>query len=197
MPEANSGSTRGTAHGVSRVRHHDDRDGQRAAALGVAHQPIDCGCGTGRTQDGGKRQDLTPRPLGWRQEARPAPEAPVDDFCGRALATVTDWQYLNLNAISKAQIDQTSCIQCGCRFCSTACRRRWDFSSRCPAASVPTAWRPTRKAAWLCATPGWERRCFSARLANRCIGVRSCADSFITNAAYGGEDRRWLYWHLG
>ena len=37
----------------------------------------------------------------------------IEDFRGRALATVTDWQYLNLNAVSKAQIDQASCIQCG------------------------------------------------------------------------------------
>ena len=45
---------------VSRVPHHDDRDDQRVAALGVAHQPIDrCG-GGGRRWVGG-------------QEARPDP----------------------------------------------------------------------------------------------------------------------------
>jgi dihydropyrimidine dehydrogenase (NAD+) subunit PreA len=43
----------------------------------------------------------------------------IEDFRGRALPTVTDWQYLNLNAISKAQIDQASCIQCG--RCHIAC----------------------------------------------------------------------------
>ena len=43
----------------------------------------------------------------------------LDDFRGRALATVTDWQFLNLNAISKAVIDQASCIQCG--RCHIAC----------------------------------------------------------------------------
>jgi dihydropyrimidine dehydrogenase (NAD+) subunit PreA len=43
----------------------------------------------------------------------------LEDFRGRALPTVTDWQYLNLNAISKAQIDQASCIQCG--RCHIAC----------------------------------------------------------------------------
>ena len=43
----------------------------------------------------------------------------IEDFRGRALATVTDWQYLNLNAISKAVIDQDSCIQCG--RCHIAC----------------------------------------------------------------------------
>ncbi|MDO9095470.1 MAG: NAD-dependent dihydropyrimidine dehydrogenase subunit PreA [Rubrivivax sp.] len=41
------------------------------------------------------------------------------DFQGRALPTVTDWQYLNLNATSKAVIDQASCIQCG--RCHIAC----------------------------------------------------------------------------
>ena len=43
----------------------------------------------------------------------------ISDFRGRALPTVTDWQYLNLNAISKAVIDQASCIQCG--RCHIAC----------------------------------------------------------------------------
>jgi dihydropyrimidine dehydrogenase (NAD+) subunit PreA len=41
------------------------------------------------------------------------------DFQGRALRTVTDWQYLNLNATSKAVIDQSKCIQCG--RCHIAC----------------------------------------------------------------------------
>ena len=45
--------------------------------------------------------------------------ATLDDFRGRALGTVTDWQYLNLNAISKAVIDQDKCIACG--RCHIAC----------------------------------------------------------------------------
>ena len=40
-------------------------------------------------------------------------------FQGAALSTITDWQYLNLNAISKAVIDQSKCIQCG--RCHIAC----------------------------------------------------------------------------
>ena len=51
---ANSGSTRGAAHGVTRVRHHDDRDRQRVATVGVAHQPIDCCCGHGRLYEGAR-----------------------------------------------------------------------------------------------------------------------------------------------
>ena len=43
----------------------------------------------------------------------------IDDFRGRALPTVTDWQHLNLRAVSKAVIDQDSCIQCG--RCHIAC----------------------------------------------------------------------------
>ena len=43
----------------------------------------------------------------------------IDDFRGKALSTVTDWQYLNLNAISKAVIDQDLCIACG--RCHIAC----------------------------------------------------------------------------
>jgi dihydropyrimidine dehydrogenase (NAD+) subunit PreA len=41
------------------------------------------------------------------------------DFQGRALPSVTEWQHLNLNATSKAVIDQGSCIQCG--RCHIAC----------------------------------------------------------------------------
>jgi dihydropyrimidine dehydrogenase (NAD+) subunit PreA len=43
----------------------------------------------------------------------------VDQIVGKALPTVTQWQYLNLNAISKAVINQDTCIQCG--RCHIAC----------------------------------------------------------------------------
>ena len=45
--------------------------------------------------------------------------ATTEAFRGRALKTITDWQYLNLNAVSKAVIDQDKCIQCG--RCHIAC----------------------------------------------------------------------------
>ena len=32
---------------------------------------------------------------------------------GRAVPNVTDWQYLNLNYVAKAKIDQDACIKCG------------------------------------------------------------------------------------
>ena len=37
----------------------------------------------------------------------------VADLVGRAVPNVTDWQYLNLNYVTKARIDQDLCIQCG------------------------------------------------------------------------------------
>jgi dihydroorotate dehydrogenase (subfamily 1) family protein len=43
----------------------------------------------------------------------------IDDFRGKAVPTVTDWRYLNLNHVEKAVIDQDSCIKCG--KCHIAC----------------------------------------------------------------------------
>jgi dihydropyrimidine dehydrogenase (NAD+) subunit PreA len=37
----------------------------------------------------------------------------VSDLIGKAVPSVTDWQYLNLNYVEKAVIDQDLCIQCG------------------------------------------------------------------------------------
>jgi dihydropyrimidine dehydrogenase (NAD+) subunit PreA len=37
----------------------------------------------------------------------------TEDFRGRAVGNVTDWQYLNLNYVAKAKIDQDLCIRCG------------------------------------------------------------------------------------
>ena len=37
----------------------------------------------------------------------------VEDFRGLAVGNATDWQYLNLNYVVKAQIDQDLCIKCG------------------------------------------------------------------------------------
>lgn len=43
----------------------------------------------------------------------------LSDFTGRAVPNVTDWQYLNLNYVTKARIDQELCIKCG--RCHIAC----------------------------------------------------------------------------
>jgi dihydropyrimidine dehydrogenase (NAD+) subunit PreA len=45
--------------------------------------------------------------------------ARTTDFIGRAVPNVTDWQYLNLNYVAKAKIDQDLCIKCG--RCYAAC----------------------------------------------------------------------------
>ena len=37
----------------------------------------------------------------------------IADFRGKAVPTVSDWRYLNLNHVSKAVIDQSLCIRCG------------------------------------------------------------------------------------
>ncbi len=41
------------------------------------------------------------------------------DLVGRAVPNVTDWQYLNLNFVTKARISQDDCIKCG--RCFAAC----------------------------------------------------------------------------
>jgi len=43
----------------------------------------------------------------------------LEDFRGRAIGNVTDWQFLNLNYDIKARIDQDKCIKCG--LCHIAC----------------------------------------------------------------------------
>ena len=43
----------------------------------------------------------------------------VAELVGRAVPSVTDWQYLNLNYVVKARIDQDLCIKCG--RCHIAC----------------------------------------------------------------------------
>ena len=43
----------------------------------------------------------------------------IDDFLGAAVPNTTDWQYLNLNYVAKAKIDQDACISCG--RCYAAC----------------------------------------------------------------------------
>ncbi len=43
----------------------------------------------------------------------------VDQFVGAAVPALTDWQYLNLNYVVKARINQDTCIKCG--RCHIAC----------------------------------------------------------------------------
>jgi dihydropyrimidine dehydrogenase (NAD+) subunit PreA len=45
--------------------------------------------------------------------------ARIEDFRGKAVPNVTDWQYLNMNYKIIARIDQDLCIKCG--LCHIAC----------------------------------------------------------------------------
>ena len=56
---------------------------------------------------------------GLRQWMAEAGHADLDAFQGRAIANLTDWQYLNLNHVTKARIDPDTCIGCG--RCFAAC----------------------------------------------------------------------------
>ncbi len=55
----------------------------------------------------------------FKLDGRQGPPAASTTSCGRAVPNVTDWQYLNLNYIAKAHIDQDACIKCG--RCHIAC----------------------------------------------------------------------------
>ena len=56
--------------------------------------------------------------------------ATLDDFRGKAVSNLTDWQYLDLNFKTLAQIDPDKCIECG--LCHIACE---DASHQAIAAS--------------------------------------------------------------
>jgi dihydropyrimidine dehydrogenase (NAD+) subunit PreA len=43
----------------------------------------------------------------------------IDQFVGKAVPNISDWQYLNLNYVAKANINQDLCIKCG--RCHIAC----------------------------------------------------------------------------
>ena len=60
--------------------------------------------------------ELTTGLAQWMDEAG---HADIAAFQGRAVPNVTDWQYLNLNYITKARINQDLCIKCG--RCYAAC----------------------------------------------------------------------------
>ena len=52
--------------------------------------------------------------------------ATIDDFRGKSLTNVTEWQHLNLNYKIVARIDEALCI--GCQLCHIAC---WDGAHQC------------------------------------------------------------------
>jgi dihydropyrimidine dehydrogenase (NAD+) subunit PreA len=68
-------------------------------------------------------EDMQDGLLSWMEEKG---FATLEDFRGRSVATVTDWNQLNLNYKIVAKIHEDLCI--GCQLCYTAC---WDGAHQC------------------------------------------------------------------
>src|SRR6201986_3553045 len=68
-------------------------------------------------------EDMQDGLLSWMEEKG---FATLEDFRGRSLPTVTDWNKLNLNYQIIARIHEDLCI--GCQLCYTAC---WDGAHQC------------------------------------------------------------------
>jgi dihydropyrimidine dehydrogenase (NAD+) subunit PreA len=89
------------------------RDAAEFLALGAGNVQV---CTAAMTYGFKVVQEMTAGLSSWMDDKGYASVAAVS---GRAVPNVTDWQYLNLNYVAKARIDQDSCIQCG--RCYAAC----------------------------------------------------------------------------
>ncbi len=89
------------------------RDGAEFLALGAGNVQV---CTAAMTYGFRIIEEMTAGLSRWMDEKG---YASVADITGRAVPNVTDWQYLNLNYITKARIDQDACIKCG--RCFAAC----------------------------------------------------------------------------
>ncbi|MCR8723213.1 NAD-dependent dihydropyrimidine dehydrogenase subunit PreA [Frigidibacter sp. ROC022] len=89
------------------------RDAAEFLALGAGNVQV---CTAAMTYGFKVVQEMISGLAEWMDEKGHASVAAVS---GRAVGNVTDWQYLNLNYITKARIDQESCIKCG--RCFAAC----------------------------------------------------------------------------
>jgi dihydropyrimidine dehydrogenase (NAD+) subunit PreA len=89
------------------------RDAAEFLALGSGNVQV---CTAAMTYGFGIIKELTAGLSAWMDEKG---YTSVDQVVGRAVPNVTDWQYLNLNYVTKAQIDQDLCIKCG--RCYAAC----------------------------------------------------------------------------
>ena len=89
------------------------RDAAEFMALGSGNVQV---CTAAMTYGFKIIEELTAGLANWMDEAG---HADLDAFVGRAVPNVTDWQYLNLNYVAKANINQDLCIQCG--RCFIAC----------------------------------------------------------------------------
>ncbi len=89
------------------------RDAAEFLALGAGNVQV---CTAAMVYGFGIIKELTAGLSGWMDEKG---YGSVAEVSGRAVPNVTDWQYLNLNYITKARIDQEACIKCG--RCYAAC----------------------------------------------------------------------------
>ncbi len=89
------------------------RDGVEFMALGAGNVQV---CTAAMAYGFRIIEDLNAGLKNWMEEKG---YARLDDFVGKAVPNVTDWQYLNLNYVVKARIDQDLCIKCG--RCHIAC----------------------------------------------------------------------------
>ncbi len=89
------------------------RDAAEFMALGAGNVQV---CTAAMTYGFKVVQEMISGLAQWMDEKGHASTA---DFIGQAVPRVTDWQHLNLDYVTKAQIDQTLCIKCG--RCYIAC----------------------------------------------------------------------------
>jgi dihydropyrimidine dehydrogenase (NAD+) subunit PreA len=83
------------------------RDAVEFMALGAANVQV---CTAAMTYGFKIVQEMISGLETWMRESN---YSRLDQFIGRAVPNVTDWQYLNLNYVAKARIDQDLCIKCG------------------------------------------------------------------------------------
>ena len=89
------------------------RDGVEFMALGAGNVQV---CTAAMAYGFRIVEDLVAGLKNWMDEKG---YARTEEFAGKAVPNVTDWQYLNLNYMVKARIDQELCIKCG--RCHIAC----------------------------------------------------------------------------
>ena len=83
------------------------RDAAEFLALGAGNVQV---CTAAMTYGFKIVEDMIEGLSNWMDQAG---HTDLDSVVGRAVPNVTDWQYLNLNYVAKARIDQDSCIKCG------------------------------------------------------------------------------------
>ena len=89
------------------------RDAAEFMALGCGNVQV---CTAAMTYGFGIVKEMTAGLSAWMDEKG---HRRTSDFVGMAVPNVTDWQFLNLNYVAKARIDQDKCIACG--RCYAAC----------------------------------------------------------------------------